>query len=213
MPVNVNRKVIFDAVKQLRGGKPYVQAEVNILDKAIDQAISEVSVSPTEAPQAPQTSARFQLGDHSLNELKPVKAELARCVKRAIELTVVDFRVQEGERTLAEQRAAVAAGNSRTMHSKHLRQADGTVWAVDLVAIIDGKVSWDFPYYAAIARAMDSAATELGVADHIRWGCAWDRVLSDFGGDAKAYMAEAKAYAARHAGSDLLDGPHFEWVP
>jgi hypothetical protein len=38
-------------------------------------------------------------------------------------------------------------------------------------------------------------------------------VLSDFGGSPQAYLAEARAYAARHAGSDLLDAPHFEWVP
>jgi hypothetical protein len=60
---------------------------------------------------------------------------------------------------------------------------------------------------------MDQAATQLGFAQHIRWGCAWDRVLSDFGGSPQAYLAEASAYAARHAGSDLLDAPHFEWVP
>ena len=114
---------------------------------------------------------------------------------------------------------AVRAGNSRTMKSKHLRQADGYVWAVDLVALEDTdhdgdtEASWRFDAYAALARAMDRAATELGIASHVRWGCAWDRVLSDFGGDDKAYLDEARAYARRHKGSDLLDAPHFEWVP
>jgi peptidoglycan L-alanyl-D-glutamate endopeptidase CwlK len=145
--------------------------------------------------------------------LAPVHPRLKACVELAIHYTATDFRVNQGERSLADQKKAVASGNSRTMKSKHLRQADGYVWAVDLVALVKGKVTWDFNTYADLALAMDRAATELGIASHIRWGCAWDRVLSDFGGSAKAYLEEAKAYAARHKGSDLLDAPHFEWVP
>lgn len=201
----VNRKIIFDAVKQLRGGVPYTPADVVILDKAIDEAL----LPDTPAPAPP---TRFHLSELSKSRLEGVRSELRRCVELAITFTPVDFRVQQGLRTLAEQKAAVAAGNSRTMKSKHLPQADGKAWAVDLVVILDGKVNWDFNRYAGIAWAMDRAATQLGFASHIRWGCAWDRVLSDFGGDVKSYLMEAAAYAARHPGSDLLDAPHFEWV-
>src|SRR3546814_9290907 len=59
---------------------------------------------------------------------------------------------------------------------------------------------------------MDQAATELGLASKIRWGGAWDRVLSDFGGSIDSYREECEAYAKRHPGKDFLDGPHFEWV-
>src|SRR5436853_2326441 len=155
MPVNVDRKIIFDAVKRLRGGAAYSTADVAILDAAIDAAIREV---PAVEPAAPPTSPRFALSQTSLGRLAPVRKQLADTVKRAIQLSLVDFRVQQGERTLAEQKAAVAAGNSRTMHSKHLRQSDGTVWAVDLVVLTNGAVNWSFPLYAGIAHAMDQAA-------------------------------------------------------
>jgi len=154
----------------------------------------------------------YILGSTSRSRLNLVKPPLKACVQKAIGYSKQDFRVQQGLRTLADQRKAVASGNSRTMHSRHLIQPDGFVWAVDLVALINGAVSWKFDLYAEIARSMDQAATELGIEKHIRWGCAWDRVLADFGGDASAYLAEASAYAKRHAGSDLLDAPHFEWV-
>lgn len=154
----------------------------------------------------------FVLGSLSISKLNLVKPPLKLCVQRAIAYSDVDFRVNQGLRTITEQKKAVATGHSRTMHSKHLVQPDGFVWAVDLVALVNGVVSWEFTKYGAIAQAMDRAATELGIDHHVRWGCAWDRVLSDFGGSAKAYLAEAAAYAKRHAGSDLLDAPHFEWV-
>lgn len=154
----------------------------------------------------------FVLGTKSLSKLNLVKPPLKLCVQRAIVYSATDFAVNQGLRTLADQKLAVTSGHSRTMKSKHLVQPDGFVWAVDLVAVVKGKVSWDFNKYGAIAQAMDKAATELGIEHHVRWGCAWDRVLGDFGGDAAAYLEEAHAYAVRHIGSDLLDAPHFEWV-
>lgn len=230
----INRTGIFDAVRAMlvtRGGPGYTQAEVDALDRAIDKATGEttprfappvsggVAASPpasggvAAAPAASDTAAaRFKLSATSLAKLAPVHPKLRQCVELAIRYSPVDFRVNQGLRSIEEQKAAVAAGHSRTMKSKHLRQPDGNVWAVDLVALSAGQVTWDFDTYAGIAFAMDKAATELGIAGHIRWGCAWDRVLSDFGGEPKAYLVEAAAYARRHPGSDLLDAPHFEWV-
>lgn len=210
------RKLIFDAAKQL-GATFKNAADVAVLDSAITARDSlllvpdfagPVPVAPAPAP----TVQRHTLSEASLTKLHNVKPELRACVIEAIKISLVDFGVSQGERPYAEQVIAVKTGHSRTMKSKHLIQPDKLVWAVDLVAYVKGKVSWEFALYAAIAYAMDQAATKLGVAGHIRWGCAWDRVLSDFGGSDAAYLAEAKAYAARHAGSDLLDAPHFEWV-
>jgi peptidoglycan L-alanyl-D-glutamate endopeptidase CwlK len=176
----------------------------------LSQSGVEAEVVAAPAPAIP--SSAFVLGQRSKDELALVHPKLRQCVELAIGYSTVDFRVNQGMRTVIEQKAAVAAGNSRTMHSKHLKQADGLAWAVDLVVLTGGVVDWTFNKYAAIAYAMDRAATELGIAGHIRWGCAWDRVLSDFGGSDAAYLAEAGAYAKRHVGSDLLDAPHFEWV-
>lgn len=174
-------------------------------------------------PEQPSTvhigQSGFRLSQESLNKLKPVHINLRKCVERAIQISRVDFKVGQAARTLKEQEDAFRRGTTRTMKSKHLPNAQGTVYAVDLWAWVNGTVSWDFNYYYYIARAMDGAATELGVANHIRWGAVWDRVLSDFGVNStdkiqirKAYLSAIDDYKRRHAGSDFLDGPHFEWV-
>lgn len=154
----------------------------------------------------------YKLGKTSMDRLANLKREVALTVMLAITLTVQDFVVLQTLRSPEEQRKAVASGNSRTMKSKHLPDETGKARAADLAAWVNGAISWDFALYAEIAFAMDQAATQLGFAEHIRWGCAWDRVLSDFGGSRQAYLNEAEAYAKRHAGTDLVDGPHFEWV-
>jgi peptidoglycan L-alanyl-D-glutamate endopeptidase CwlK len=171
--------------------------------------VTDPVLIPPPAPVKP----KFKFGQISIARLGSLLPALRSVVNTAINLSTVDFMVLQTVRTIQEQQAAVASGHSRTMQSKHLRQPDGFAHAVDLGVWKDGKVDWTFEHYAAIALAMDKAATQLGHAEHIRWGCAWDRVLSDFGSDEPSYLAEAKAYATRHAGSDLLDAPHFEWVP
>jgi peptidoglycan L-alanyl-D-glutamate endopeptidase CwlK len=156
--------------------------------------------------QTPKPSG-FKLGAKSQDELIGVKKELVRCVELAITMTTQDFTVYDGIRSIEEQKKHVANGTSKTLKSKHL---DGL--AVDLVPWVGGKPVWDWSRIYPIAKAMDDAATKLGYADKIRWGGAWDRVLSDFGGDVDAYKRECELYAQRHLGKDFLDGPHFEWV-
>ncbi|MFT3809255.1 MAG: M15 family metallopeptidase [Micropepsaceae bacterium] len=113
----------------------------------------------------------FELGPASRGRLVHVHADLRRVVERAIALSDVDFRVLEGVRTKARQRALVAAGASRTMNSRHL-----TGHAVDLGALVGGRIAWDWPLYAKIAEAMKRAAKELGIA--LVWGGDW-RTLKD----------------------------------
>ena len=108
----------------------------------------------------------FVLGARSLARLKGVHPDLVKVVKRAIKLTDTDFTVLEGLRTLAKQREYVAAGASKTMNSRHL-----TGHAVDLGALVNGKVRWDWPLYHKIAKAMKQAAKELGIP--IVWGGDW----------------------------------------
>ncbi len=160
----------------------------------------------------PVSAGKYKLGEASMARLGNVKREIALTAMLAITLTVQDFTVLQTLRSLEDQRKAVASGNSRTMKSKHLPDETGKARAVDLAAWVNGAVSWEFALYADIAFAMDQAATQLGYAGNIRWGCAWDRVLADFGGSRKAYLDEAQAYADRRPGKDLVDGPHFEWV-
>jgi peptidoglycan L-alanyl-D-glutamate endopeptidase CwlK len=153
----------------------------------------------------------FSLGSSSIDHLHGVHPKLSECVQLAITLTTQDFTVYEGLRTVARQVILVHQGFSKTMDSQHIPQADGFGHAVDLVPWIQGHPVWDWDGCYKVAQAMDVAATRLGIAQHIRWGGAWDKRLSDFGGEELAYKAATQAYQHRHVGPDFLDGPHFEW--
>ena len=110
----------------------------------------------------------FSLGSQSLMRLRGVHPDLVRVVNRAIQITPVDFRVGEGLRTAARQKQLVAAGASRTMNSRHLNGH-----AVDLIALVNGTVRWDWPLYHLIAKAVKQAAALEGVP--IEWGGDWPR--------------------------------------
>lgn len=110
----------------------------------------------------------FRLGALSRARLHGVHPDLVRVIERAIAITPIDFRVTEGLRTAARQRELVSAGASRTMRSRHL-----TGHAVDVVALVGGKVRWDWPLYPQIAAAVKQAARELGVP--VEWGGDWPR--------------------------------------
>jgi peptidoglycan L-alanyl-D-glutamate endopeptidase CwlK len=107
-----------------------------------------------------------ELSQRSLDRLDGVHPDLVKVVRRAVEITTVDFGVSEGLRSIDRQKKLVAAGASTTMNSRHL-----TGHAVDLVAYVDGDVRWDRPLYARIAKAMKDAATELHIS--IVWGGDW----------------------------------------
>ena len=108
----------------------------------------------------------FVLSKKSLDRLTGVHPDLVRVVKRAIEITTVDFAVLEGVRSKARQEQLVKAGASQTMNSRHI-----TGHAVDLGAYVSGSVRWDWPLYSKIADAVKQAAAELGVP--VEWGGDW----------------------------------------
>lgn len=106
------------------------------------------------------------LDQRSLNRLKGVDEDLVEIVLRASNSSSVPFIITEGIRTIQRQAELVARGASRTMASKHI-----TGRAVDVAAVVDGKVSWDWKYYTQISVAFKEAAEELGVS--LRWGGDW----------------------------------------
>jgi peptidoglycan L-alanyl-D-glutamate endopeptidase CwlK len=121
---------------------------------------------------------KFKLGKVSLSRLEGVHPDLVAVVKRAIELTTVDFSVLEGLRTRARQTELFAQGRTRpgtivtwTLNSRHFKNPSTSFGhAVDLVPY---PVDWNTPAkFDAIADAMFAAAIELDVA--IRWGADWD---------------------------------------
>jgi peptidoglycan L-alanyl-D-glutamate endopeptidase CwlK len=108
----------------------------------------------------------FVLGKRSMQRLEGVNPDLVRVIKRAIQITPVDFTVVEGVRTLERQKQLVAAGASKTMRSRHL-----TGHAVDIAPMVDGEVRWDWPLFHVLAPAVKKAAGECGV--QIEWGGDW----------------------------------------
>ena len=150
----------------------------------------------------------YKLGRKSLRELHGVHPDLSRVVKRAIEITDVDFAVHDGARTLAEQKRLVAIGASTTMNSKHLIQSDGYGYAVDLVPYINGKMRWEWEPIYLIALAMNMAAKEL-VVKPLYWGGNWYTPITDYGTSVSQMRKAVKDYKKQHQGSDFIDGPHF----
>lgn len=156
------------------------------------------TVKPVKA--APKPVSGFRLSTTSLLRLNGVDADLVRVVKRAIELTTVDFVVLEGLRTKERQAQLVRQGASRTMNSRHI-----TGHAVDIAPMIDGQIRWDWPAFYPLAVAMREAAKELGIK--VTWGGVWDKPINDLSTD---MVKEVKDYCVRHVGSDLIDGPHYQ---
>lgn len=114
----------------------------------------------------------FVLGKTSLARLIGVDETLVNVVKRAIEISEVDFTVLEGVRTLARQRELYAQGRTApgkivtwTMNSKHIEGK-----AVDLVPY---PMDWnDLSKFDKIKDAVFKAAAEQGVK--VRWGADWN---------------------------------------
>lgn len=147
-------------------------------------------------------NSEFTLSKISLRKLQGVNSDLVRVVKRAIQITKVDFMVNEGLRSIVRQQKLVKSGASQTMNSRHL-----TGHAVDLVAMIDGKISWDWNYYYAIAEAMQQSAKELNVK--IRWGGCWE-VINDKTNSAKSWVDNYVETRRKQGRKAFTDGPHFE---
>ena len=106
----------------------------------------------------------FKLSNRSLGKLEGVYPDLVATVKRAIEITEVDFGVTAGVRDLETQKKLVQQGRSQTLKSRHLIQDDGYSWAVDLLAYDqDGDVCWEHNMYWKIGDAMITAAKEVGM--------------------------------------------------
>tara|TARA_R110002153_G_scaffold153321_2_gene305125 strand:+ start:172 stop:627 length:456 start_codon:yes stop_codon:yes gene_type:complete len=146
----------------------------------------------------------YKLSQRSLDKMGGVDERLVAVVKHAITASKTDFGVIQGLRTLEMQKALVAKGASQTMKSKHL---DGN--AVDLMAYVGGRGSWELNLYDDLADAMKEGANAVGCK--IRWGAAWH---IDSIGQHEGTMEEAmNAYIdlRRSEGRrPFIDGPHFE---
>jgi peptidoglycan L-alanyl-D-glutamate endopeptidase CwlK len=146
----------------------------------------------------------FKLSQRSLDKLEGVDERLIAVVKHAITATKIDFGVIQGMRTIEMQKELVAKGASQTMKSKHL---DGN--AVDLMAYIGGRGSWELNVYDDLADAMKEGANAVGCK--VRWGAAWQ--IDDIGSWDGTMEEAMNAYIdlRRSQGRrPFIDGPHFE---
>ena len=146
----------------------------------------------------------YKLSKRSLARLEGVDERMVRVVKTAISFSNVDFGVIQGLRTIEEQRELVAKGASQTMKSKHL---DGL--AVDLMAYVGSRGSWELSLYDDIADAMKLAAIEEGVS--LRWGAAWQiNDIREWDGTMQDAMDAYIDLRRSQGRRPFIDGPHFE---
>lgn len=115
--------------------------------------------------------SNFKFSQRSENNLKGVNPDLVKIVRRALQLSPVDFGITEGLRTVERQRQLVAAGKSQTMNSRHI-----SGHAVDVFAYPTSTGSWEWKYYEQIATAFKQAAKELDIP--VEWGGDW-KTLKD----------------------------------
>jgi len=148
----------------------------------------------------------FKLSNRSLGKLEGVDERLVAVVKSAIGMTKTDFGVICGLRTIEEQRDLVAKGASKTMKSKHI---GGN--AVDLMAYVGSRGSWELNLYDDLADAMKAAAIDLGVP--LRWGAAWHIPdIRDWDGTMEEAMNSYVDLRRSQGRRPFIDGPHFELV-
>lgn len=153
----------------------------------------------------------FNLSNRSLDRLTGVHPDLCAVVRRAIEVSEINFIVTEGLRSKDRQESLVAEGKSETMNSRHLtgHAVDLAIWEDrDEDKVVDAdEISWKFPHYLKLAEAMKKASGEIGI--RVVWGAAWDDALCDVIDVGQAHVR----YVARKKSAGekpFIDAPHFE---
>lgn len=134
-----------------------------------------------------------QFGSQSTARLQGVHPRFIAVLRRAIEISPLDWMILEGVRSNARQHQLYGQGRSQaelkakgvnpilskpempkvtwTLTSNHFVQKDGFGRAVDVVPYpVDWNTSSKFD---AIAASIFKAADELG--EEVRWGADWDQ--------------------------------------
>lgn len=147
----------------------------------------------------------FKLSRRSRDNLVGVGPDLVAVVERAIQITKVDFAVTEGVRTAARQRELFEKGASQIAEGgTHVKGE-----AVDLVAFLGGRISWELNLYDDIADAMRLAALEVNVG--LRWGAAWNVPdIRHWNGTMEQAMNHYIDTRRKLGQRPFIDGPHFE---
>ena len=146
----------------------------------------------------------FKLSNRSVEKLDGVDERLVAIVKHAIGATKIDFGVICGLRTIEEQKELVAKGASQTMKSKHI-----DCLAVDLMAYVGSRGSWELNLYDEIADAMAEGARTVDVP--VRWGASWTVPnIAQWDGTMEAAMNDYIDTRRGQGRRPFIDAPHFE---
>jgi peptidoglycan L-alanyl-D-glutamate endopeptidase CwlK len=125
----------------------------------------------------------------SIDNMKGLHPDLILVLNRALQISPHMFVVTEGLRTLERQKELKRIGASKTLKSRHLKQADGYGHAFDFYALVDinkdGKVSFE---------EMANVRLMLGIAGAIKAAAAEKNIALTYGGDWRKFR----------------DYPHFE---
>lgn len=148
----------------------------------------------------------YTFGKKSAAQLQGVHPGLVAVMAYTLHRSPVDFGILEGVRTMERQRQLASQGKTRTLNSKHL-----TGHAVDLVAYVDGKASWDLEPYQTIADVVQFVASEV-LGQRIRWGGAWDACLSDSPLSALDLHLQYCSSIQMRGGVPFVDAGHFELI-
>lgn len=144
----------------------------------------------------------FQFGTKSKACLAGVHQDLADLAEAALAESEIDFSITEGLRSKERQGELVAEGKSQTLKSRHI-----TGHAIDVGALVDGRLTWDMAPYVNIAEAFRRASIKTGIP--FEWGCAWGIDLTKF----ECAESAKGIYAAeriRQGKKPFFDGPHFQ---
>lgn len=110
------------------------------------------------------------MDDRSESFLVKVHPDLCKIMRAASQKK--SFMIVYGIRTLTAEQEAMATGHSETLHSRHLPNKDGLSCAVDVAALMGGKISFATGYepevFGAIAAQIKAAAEALKIP--LQWG-------------------------------------------
>ncbi|WP_213131953.1 M15 family metallopeptidase [Citrobacter sp. FP75] len=104
--------------------------------------------------------------ERSIIMLKSVHSDLAKLACKALELSIIDFGIIEGVRSIERQKQLFIEGKSKTLNSRHL-----SGHAIDVLAYPTTSGSWEFKYYQEISIAFKKASSMLDIP--IEWGGDW----------------------------------------
>jgi peptidoglycan L-alanyl-D-glutamate endopeptidase CwlK len=125
----------------------------------------------------------------SLKNMQGLHPDLILVLNRALQTSPTMFVVTEGVRTLERQKELLRIGATKTLKSRHLKQADGYGHAFDFYAYVDinndGKITFE---------EMANVRLMLGIAGAIKAAAKEKNVAVTYGGDWRSFK----------------DYPHFE---